>query len=274
MSPVVRRVVLGVVLAAVAVGAVTAFRIDTEQASWSGPQLAGNWDVIAHWFLEHVRFTLTAVSAGTLISLPLAYVAIRWPKTYPAMLTVTNVVYAVPSIALIVMLASLNSNVFGVVKFSYLSDAPVVVAMTLYTLIILVRNIVEAVRSVPDAVVRAADGMGYRRLVRFVTVELPLGLPGVVAGLRLATVSTVSLISIGALSGRGGLGRLFADGRRRGIVVELWSGIVAIVVLALALDALLVLIGWLSTPWTRVHTRRPRRRRLRPQAAPTAAEAA
>lgn len=260
MSPAMRRTALGLVLAAVVTGAVAAFRIETEVATWSGPQLAGNWDVIAHWFLEHVRFTLTAVVLGTLVSLPLAYLSIRWPKTYPAMLTVTNVIYAVPSIALIVMLASLNTEIFGVVKFSYLSDAPVVVAMTLYTLIILVRNIVEAVRSVPDAVVRAADGMGYRRFVRFVTVELPLALPGVIAGLRLATVSTVSLISVGALSGRGGLGRLFADGRRRGIVVELWSGIVSIVVLALALDAVLVLIGWLATPWARARPQRALRR--------------
>ena len=101
----------------------------------------------------------------------------------------------------------------------------------------------------PDAVVRAADGMGYRPLRRFVAVELPLALPGIVAGLRLATVSTVSLISVGALIGRGALGRLFSDGRARGIVVELWAGLIAVVVLALVLDALLVLAGRLATPW-------------------------
>ena len=93
--------------------------------------------------------------------------------------------------------------------------------------------------------------MGYRPLRRFVTVELPLALPGIVAGLRLATVSTVSLISVGALIGRGALGRLFSDGRARGIVVELWAGLLAVVVLALVLDALLVLAGRLATPWRR-----------------------
>jgi osmoprotectant transport system permease protein len=142
----------------------------------------------------------------------------------------------------------------------FLNDRPVVVAMALYTLVILVRNIVEAVRSVPDAVVQAADGMGYRRRARYAAVELPLALPGIVAGLRLATVSTVSLISVGALVGRGGLGRLFDDGRRRAIVVEIWSGVIAIVLLALALDALIVLAGWLATPWEqgrRGHGRRP-----------------
>ena len=166
----------------------------------------------------------------------------RRPGTYPALLVVTNVIYAIPSIALFVVLGP---------WLGFTNDKPIIMAMALYTLVILVRNIVEAVRSVPDAVVRAADGMGYRPLRRFVAVELPLAVPGIVAGLRLATVSTVSLISVGALIGRGGLGRLFSDGRARGIVVELWAGLIAVVVLALVLDALLVLAGRLATPWRR-----------------------
>jgi osmoprotectant transport system permease protein len=121
--------------------------------------------------------------------------------------------------------------------------------------VILVRNIVEAIRAVPPTVVAAADGMGYRPLARFGAVELPLAVPGIVAGLRLATVSTVSLISVGALIGRGGLGRLFADGRDRRITTELWAGLIAVVALALVLDALLVLVGRWATPWTR--ERRP-----------------
>ena len=115
--------------------------------------------------------------------------------------------------------------------------------MALYTLVILVRNIVEAIRAVPPTGGRAPPtAMGYRPLARFVAVELPLALPGIVAGLRLATVSTVSLISVGALIGRGGLGRLFADGRdaadRRS---SCGPGSIAVVVLALVLDALIVL---------------------------------
>ena len=93
--------------------------------------------------------------------------------------------------------------------------------------------------------------MGYRPLRRFTAVELPLALPGIIAGLRLATVSTVSLISVGALLGRGGLGRLFDDGFARRIDIEVWAGLVAIVVLALVLDSLIVLAGRLLTPWTR-----------------------
>jgi osmoprotectant transport system permease protein len=246
-----RRAGVVLVVAMLAVATVALFTvIDPPQATWSGHQLEGNWDVIWHYSVQHLRFTLVAVFLGAAVSLPLGYAAIRRPALYPPILSVTNVVYAVPSIALFVLL----SPVFG-----YTSDAPVVLAMALYTLIILVRNLVESVRSVPDSVVRAADGMGFRRLARFVRVELPLALPGIIAGLRLATVSTVSLISVGALVGRGGLGRLFSDGRRRGIVVELWAGVIAIVVLALALDALLVLIGRLATPWARVRTERRRR---------------
>lgn len=248
MSPA-RRASVGALFAALVSGIVAVFTvIDLEQATWSGHQLAGNWDVIWYYVVQHLRFTLIAVLLGTAVSLPLAYVAIRRPALYPPILSVTNVVYAVPSIALFVLL----SPVFG-----FTSDTPVVFAMTLYTLIIIVRNLVESVRSVPESVVLAADGMGFRRLPRFVRVELPLALPGIVAGLRLATVSTVSLISVGALIGRGGLGRLFTDGRKRSIVVELWAGVLAIVVLALVLDALLVLAGWLGTPWEKA--RRPRR---------------
>lgn len=223
-----------------------AFFIDLEEAIWSGHQLAGNWDVIWFYTLQHLRFTITAVTAGTIVSLPLAYLAVRFPGSYPAVLTITNVIYAIPSLALFIILSP---------AFGFTSDNPVIITMTLYTLVILVRNTVEAIRAVPTATVGAADGMGYRPLHRFVAVELPLAIPGIIAGLRLATVSTVSLISVAALVGRGALGRMLADGRRRGIVVELWASVIAIVSLAIVLDALLVLAGRVATPWTRPRAR-------------------
>lgn len=213
---------------------------------WNGPQLSGNWDVIWYYTLQHIRYTVIAVALGTLVSFPIAYLSVRRPAAYPVILSVTNAIYAIPSIALFVLLAP----ALGVTN-----DKPIIVAMALYTLVILVRNIVEAIRAVPATVVAAADGMGYRPLARFGAVELPLAVPGIVAGLRLATVSTVSLISVGALIGRGGLGRLFADGRDRRITTELWAGLIAVVVLALVLDAVLVLVGRWATPWTR--DRRP-----------------
>jgi osmoprotectant transport system permease protein len=209
---------------------------------WGGKQLAGNWDVIWYYSQQHVRYTVIAVAAGTLLSIPLSFAAVRAPRTYPALLAATNAIYAIPSVALFVLLSP---------WLGFVNDKPIIVAMTLYTLVILVRNVVESIRSVPESVLRSADGMGYRPLARFFAVELPIALPGIVAGLRLAVVSTVSLISVGALVGRGGLGRLFTDGRARHIVVELWSGVVAVVVIALALDGLLVLAGRVTTPWMR-----------------------
>jgi len=211
--------------------------------NWSGRQLAGNWDVIFYWSRVHLRFTVIAVALGLALSLVLAYLARRAPAVYPPILVVTNVVYAIPSVVMFIMIATVTGTL--------LSDTPIVLAMALYTTVILVRNITEGLRAVPSQVTDAARGMGYRPLRRFTAVELPLALPGIIAGLRLATVSTVSLISVGALLGRGGLGRLFDDGFARRIDIEVWAGLVAIVVLALVLDSLIVLAGRLLTPWTR-----------------------
>lgn len=235
------------------------FLVELPYALWSGRQLEGNWDVIWYFTLQHLRYTVVAVVAGAMISLPFSYLAIRVPRSYPVVLSLANVIYAIPSIALFVVLGS---------SFGYTNDTPVMVAMTLYTIVILVRNNVEAVRAVPDRVVDAADGMGYRPLGRFVAVQLPLAIPGIVAGLRLATVSTVSLISVASLIGRGGLGRLLADGRGRHIVVELWSGVIAIIAMALVLDALLMSLAWAASPWRQAGGERATgRRRLRRQRA-------
>lgn len=209
---------------------------------WNGRQLSGNWDVVWYYTLQHLRYTVFAVSLGFLLALPAAYLGVTRPRSYPALLAVTNIIYAIPALTLFVMMGP---------WLGFTNDKPIVVAMTLYTLVILVRNMVEGIRAVPEPILRAADAMGYRRLRRFATVEFPLALPGVIAGLRLATVSTVSLISVGAIIGRGGIGRLFSDGYLRRINIELWAGLVATMVLALALDLLIYAAGRRATPWTR-----------------------
>lgn len=213
---------------------------------WSGPQLAGNWDVVWHYALVHVRHTVASLGLGTLVAAPLAYVAHRSPRIYAVLLVATNIVYAIPSLAMFLLLMPM----FGVV-----SDTPVIVAMALYSLVILVRGIVEGLRAVPDGAVAAASAMGYSVPRRFFAVELPLAMPTIVAALRLATVSTVSLISVGGLIGKGGLGRLFADGFARRINVEIAAAIGAVVVLAFAADVLLLAAGRLATPWTRSRQR-------------------
>lgn len=210
--------------------------------SWSGRQLSGNWDVVWYYVQQHARYTIIAVVLGFALALPASYLAVRRPAVYPVLLALTNIIYAIPALALFVLLSP---------WLGFTNDKPIVVAMTLYTLVILVRNLVEGIRAVPEPVLRAADGMGYRPLRRFVGVELPLALPGIVAGLRLATVSTVSLISVGAVVGRGGLGRMFADGYERRINIELWAALGATMALALVLDLLIYAGGRQATPWTR-----------------------
>lgn len=214
---------------------------------WNGPQLSGNWDVIWYYTAMHVRYTVVALLLGSLVALPVAYACHRRSAVYPAVLAATNIVYAIPSIALFTLLGP---------ALGYTNDKPIIAAMAMYTLVILVRNIVEGLRSVPRHVVDAATGLGYGPLRRFFAVELPLAAPGVVAGLRLASVSTVSLISVGAVLGKGALGRLFADGTGRGIPVELWAGVIAVVALALVADGVILVAGRMLTPWTRVRSRR------------------
>jgi osmoprotectant transport system permease protein len=214
-----------------------------EAPLWSGRQLEGNWDVIWYYTLQHARYTIIAVAIGFALSLPAAYFAVRHRSVYPALLVATNVVYAIPALTLFVILAPWLGRT---------NDRPILVAMALYTLVILVRNLVESLRSAPEPVVRAADGMGYRPLRRFAAVELPLALPGIIAGLRLATVSTVSLISVGGMIGRGALGRMFSDGYQRRIDIEIWAALFAVVALALLFDLVIYLAGRAATPWTRV----------------------
>jgi osmoprotectant transport system permease protein len=218
--------------------------------NWSGRTLAGNWDVIWYYTLVHIRYTIVALALGVGAAFPMAFVAYRWPRTYPPLLALTNVLYAIPSIAMFILLAP---------WLGFTNDRPVVVAMAIYTLVILLRNIVEGLRAAPRSVIDAATAMGYRPLRRFVAVELPLATPSIVAGLRVSAVSTISLISVAAVVGRGGLGRLFDDGFTRNINVQVWAGLGAIVVLALAVDALIVFGGRLLTPWTRAQVRAPRR---------------
>jgi osmoprotectant transport system permease protein len=209
---------------------------------WNGPQLSGNWDVIRYYTAEHIRFTLIAMALGVVVAFPIAYVAHRLPLLYPPILAATNVIYAIPSLALFALLGPF---------LGYTNDKPIVLAMALYTLVILVRNIVEGLRAVPRSVTDAATGLGYGGVRRFVGVELPLAVPTIIAGLRLAAVSTISLITVGGAIGKGALGRMFADGIDRGIDTEVKAGIVAVVVLALIADSLLLVLGRVLTPWAR-----------------------
>jgi osmoprotectant transport system permease protein len=195
------------------------------------------------WQLTRENAYLGVVPAliGLGISLPVGIVAARWRWFYPPVLTVINVIYAVPSLALFIALIP----AFG------LTDTTVVIALTVFSLCVIVPNVVAGLRAVPDPVRQAATAMGYGPLRRLVTVELPLAAPVIIGGLRVGVVSSISLASVGQLIGVSSLGYLFIDGLQRSFPTEIYVGIVLVIALALACDLILVAARWALTPWAR-----------------------
>lgn len=204
-----------------------------------------NLDLIARLTVEHIWLALLPVLLGLVFSLPLGWLATRTSVARNVLVTVTGLLYTVPSLALIVMMPL-------VLGIQILDPLNVVVALTIYTVALLVRSVADALDAVPEVVTAAATAMGFTPLRRFVGVELPLAVPVVVAGLRVAAVSNMSLVTVGALVGLGGLGQLFTEGFQRSIPSEIIAGIVLVLLLALIVDVLLLLLGRVVTPWTRV----------------------
>jgi osmoprotectant transport system permease protein len=207
--------------------------------NWSW--LTNNRDTILDELIVHLQITCAALLLGVAVALPLGVAAYWWPRAYPVLRGLTQGLYTVPALALFVLLVS----IFGI------GPVPVVLALALYSLVILVANLVEGLRAVPRHVVEAAVAMGYKPRSRLLRVELPLATPALVAGLRAATVSTISLVSLGALVGTGGLGQMFIHGFQVDNPVEIWAGLILTLLLALVADLLLVAAGRSMTPWTK-----------------------
>jgi osmoprotectant transport system permease protein len=205
-----------------------------------------NWDTIVGYLGEHVRLTIGAVVLGTLIALPLALLARRTRFLSGPVLGLSTVIYTIPSLAMFAFLAPLTGP---------LSATTVLIGLVLYSLVILVRNFLAGLQSVPADVREAARGMGYGPARLFWRVDLPLALPAFMAGLRIATVSTVALTTVGVITGHGGLGQLIVGGFNANFYrAEIVTGAVGCVLLALAADVLLAGAERLLTPWTRVRT--------------------
>ena len=193
--------------------------------------------------LYHAGLTARAVVVALIVALPLAVLA-YWikPLTGP-ILALSGFLYTIPSLALLSLLAPLLGTT---------SDLSVLIALVLYALLVLVRNALNGLTQVPSEVRDAALGMGYGRFGRLWHVELPLALPSIVTGLRLATVSTVALVTVGSLIGKGGLGELIMGGFRNNFYkAEILTGTILCVALALALDLILATLGRVLTPWAR-----------------------
>jgi osmoprotectant transport system permease protein len=194
------------------------------------------------WQLTRENLFLGVVPAliGLGLSLPLGIIASRWRWFYPPVLAVVNVLYAVPSLALFIALIP----AFG------LTDTTVSIALTVFSLCVILPNVVTGLRSVPGPVRQAATAMGYGPLRRLVTVELPLAVPVIIAGLRVGVVSGISLASIGQLIGVSSLGYYFIDGLQRSFPTEIYVALFLVIVLALACDLILVGVRRVLTPWT------------------------
>jgi osmoprotectant transport system permease protein len=195
--------------------------------------------------VEHLELTFIAIAVGLVLSFALSLIVLRVPRTYGPVTWVTGILYTIPSLALFSLL----------IPFTGLSIVTAEIGLVSYTLLILIRNIVGGIRGVPADVREAAEGMGYSPRQLLWHVELPLGTPVIIAGIRVATVTTIGLVTVTALIGQGGLGFFILQGIQQFFATPLIIGALLSVVLAVLADSLLVLFQRLVTPWARTSGR-------------------
>ncbi|MEH1013763.1 ABC transporter permease [Micromonospora sp. CPCC 206060] len=216
------------------------YREDPANPWFSWQYVRDNSDTILAALREHALLTGRAVLIAALVAVPLAVAGYWFRSLTGPILALSGVLYTVPSLALFAFIAPY----FGV------GATTVLIALVLYALLLIVRNALAGFHQVPPEVREAAEGMGYGRLGRLLRIELPLALPGILTGIRLATVSTVALVTVGVLVGHGGLGQLiFAGFQNNFYKAEILTGTLLCVGLALVLDLLLAGTGRLLTPW-------------------------
>jgi osmoprotectant transport system permease protein len=206
--------------------------------------IANNLELIGRLSVEHIRLSILPIVAGFALSIPIGWVAYRFKLTRGLLLTLAGLLFTIPSLALLVILPPF-------LGISALSDANLTIALTIYAVAIMARSVADALGSVDPDIRQSATAVGFGSWRRFWTVEFPLAGPVILAGLRVTAVSTISLVTVGILIGTESLGYLFTNGYQRGIVVEIFAGVVAVVAIALVVDYLLVLLGRAVMPWTR-----------------------
>lgn len=212
----------------------------------------GNVDLILELTLEHIRLSILPIVLGFVIAIPLGWLAYRYRLTRGLILTLVGLLYTIPSLALFVILPPL-------LGIGFLSEANVLIALTIYAVAIMSRSVADALASVDPDIRQAATAVGYSSWSRFWTVDFPLAGPVLLAGLRVVAVSTVSLLTVGIVVGVQSLGYLFTNGYQRQILASVLTGVVMTVVVALLFDRLLVLLGRMLMPWTRADRRASRR---------------
>ncbi len=207
--------------------------------------LSQSWADVVALALAHLLLAVPAIALSLVIAVPIGRCAHRYGRVGGVLLTAFSLLYSIPALPLLIMVPVVLGTPLR-------SSATMIAALTLYGVALLVGAAADAFGSVPPPVTQAATAMGYSPRGRFWQVELPLALPVYLAGARVMAVSTVSLVTIGSLVGIPSLGNLLTDGFQRGIVEEVVTGIVVTIALAVALDLLLVGLGWLLLPWRRI----------------------
>jgi len=203
--------------------------------------ISGHVPVIRDALAQHIELTVIAVVIGLLIATPLGFLAWRQRLLRGPIFSVTGILFTIPSLALFAIL----------IPFTGLTVLTAEIGLVSYTLLILIRNIVVGMDAVPPDVREAARGMGYRPLAELLRVDLPLAVPAIMAGIRIATVTTIGLVTVTALIGEGGLGSLILDGLIRDFKTPLVVGTLLSVVLAIVADVSLSGLQRLVTPWSR-----------------------
>jgi len=205
--------------------------------AWIGSHFDDMWAATT----EHLTLTFIAVSLGLVVAMALSLVALRWRSTYGPITWFTGILYTIPSLALFTFF----------IPFFGLSLITAQIALVSYTLLILIRNIVAGIDGVPDAVIESARGMGMTERGVFLGVQVPLAMPVIIAGIRIATVSTIGLVTVTSLIGQGGYGVFILRGIRRQFLTETLVGTLLSVALAVVADLLLVALERRVTPWRR-----------------------
>lgn len=211
--------------------------------------IGNNLDLIGGRVLEHLALTAPPIVIGLVLSIPLGYWASRSKVARSILLSLGGVLYTIPSIALLVLVPV-------TLGLAILNPLNLVFALTIYAVAIMVRSAADAFASVPRDVIASATATGFSRWQRFFVVELPLAGPVLLAGIRVVSVSTVSIASVGALIGIDQLGSFFTDAFQRSFLTEAIVGIVAILVVAAVYDVILTRVAHALLPWNR---RRPAR---------------
>ncbi|MGH3655352.1 MAG: ABC transporter permease [Micromonosporaceae bacterium] len=205
-----------------------------------------NSSILADALIEHLLLTGVSIALAVVIGIPLGIVAYRVRWLTGPILGTSGVLYTVPSLALFALLA----------PFTGITRTTVLIGLVAYALLIIIRNTLTGLQQVPGDVLDAAAGMGYSRRAMLTRIELPLAIPSILTGLRIATVSTVALVTVGVIVGYGGLGQLIIEGfRNNEYRAQIATATILVVGLALVLDLALAGLGRLATPWAKGRSR-------------------